>query len=265
MSPTPDCCYSTELRKGRGAVAETLTLLDCWVPGMSSAQLTARALEQGVFGGSSAKRTADLVSRVFARRYLAQDTEPARNLRYLLKLGVDHAILKQLMLIYTARRNLALKDFLAEVYWPAYGAGAQVLSSTDAVAFLKRATVAGRISQPWSESMTRHIAGDLLSTLADFGFLEDVKKIARPIRSCRLLPQTALFLACEVHFQGFSDNSILESPDWKLFGLTREDVVQQLDRLAHAGHFIVQYAGDLLRLSWTHQTMEECLDAIAGK
>ncbi len=265
MSPNPGRSYSTELRKGRGAVAETLTLLDCWAPGMSSVQLIARAVEQGVFGRSSATRTADLVSVVFARRYLANHAEPARFLKYLLERAADHALLKQLMLIYTARRNPVLADFIAEVYWPAYGAGAAILTSVDADAFLRRATVSGRISQPWSETMTKHVAGDLLSTMADFGFLEDIKKTLRPIRSYRLLPETALFLAHEVHFHGFSDNSILESPDWMLFGLAREDVVQQLDKLAHAGHFIFQYAGDLLRLSWKYRTMEECLDAIAGK
>lgn len=265
MSATPERTYSTELRKGRGAVAETLTLLDSWVPGMSSTQLVALAVEQGVFGGSSAKRAEDLVSVVFARRYLAKTAEPASTLKYLLDRGADRAVLKQLMLVYTARRNAVLADFITEVYWPAYGAGAEALTSSDAVAFLKRATVAGRISKPWSESITKHIASDLLSTLVDFGYLEDVKKTARPLRSYRLLPETALFLTHEIHFQGFSDNSILESPDWTLFGLTREDVVQQLDKLARGGHFIFQYSGELLRLSWKYRSMQECLDAIAGR
>jgi len=31
--------YTTELRKGRGAVAETLTLLGAWEPGMPSTEL----------------------------------------------------------------------------------------------------------------------------------------------------------------------------------------------------------------------------------
>lgn len=78
------------------------------------------------------------------------------------------------------------------------------------------------------------------------------------------MTETALFFAHEIHFKGFSDNSILEAPDWKLFGLAREDVVQQLDKAARGGHFILQYSGDLLRISWKYKTMEECLDAIAG-
>ena len=257
--------YSTELRKGRGAVAETLTLLGSWTPGMPSTALQALAVEQGIFGSSSAQRARDLVSVVFARRYLADGGEPATHLQYLLERGTDRAVLKQLMLVYTSRRNVMLRDFNAEVYWPAFAAGAAALSIDDADDFLKRAAADGRIARPWSEVMRKRIAGDLLSTLADFGLLEDLKRPIKPIRSYRLLPDTVLFLAHEIHFKGFSDNSILESPDWRLFGLAREDVVQQLDRVSRAGHYILQYSGDLLRISWRYQTMEECLDAIAGR
>jgi hypothetical protein len=59
-----------------------------------------------------------------------------------------------------------------------------------------------------------------------------------------------------------NDNSILEHPDWSLFGLDRTAVVRELRRAAE-GHYIVQYSGELLRLSWKHRTMEECLDGIA--
>jgi BrxA len=257
--------YSTELRKGRGAVAETLTLLGSWEPGMPSTELQALAVEQGIFGSSSAKRAQDLVSVVFARRYLADGGEPATYLKYLLECGADRAVLRQLMLVYTARRNPVLRDFISEVFWPAFAAGAEALRIGEAEGFLKRAAVDGRIARPWSEVMRKRIAGDLLSTLADFGLLEDLKRPTKPIRSYRLLPDTVLFLAHEIHLKGFSDNSILESPDWRLFGLAREDVVQQLDKVSRAGHYILQYSGDLLRISWRYQTMEECLDAIAGR
>jgi hypothetical protein len=107
------------------------------------------------------------------------------------------------------------------------------------------------------------VARYLTGTLADFGFLAEGRQTAKNLKPLRLLPGTGLYVAHEIHFQGFSDNSILESPDWKLFGLGREDVVREMDRLAANGHFIMQYSGELLRISWRYQTMEDCLDAIA--
>ena len=123
------------------------------------------------------------MSVVFARRYLVDGGEPGSHLKYLLERGADRAVLRQLMLVYTARRNPVLRDFISEVFWPAFAAGAEALRIGEAEGFLKRAAVDGRIARPWSEVMRKRIAGDLLSTLADFGLLEDLKRPTKPIRS----------------------------------------------------------------------------------
>ncbi|MEW8410578.1 MAG: DUF1819 family protein [Candidatus Thiodiazotropha sp.] len=257
--------YSTELSKGQGAIAETMTLLAHWKPGISSAELAQSVLQEGILARATARRVTDLVRSVFSRRYLVEEGRPAEYLKYLAERGVDSGVTRQIMLIYTARIHTVLRDFIAEVYWGRYSAGADSISRSDAEEFIKQAMADGRISPPWSETMQLRVAQYLTGTLADFGFVNDVKKKERPLRAYRLLTETALFLAHEIHFKGFSDNSILESPDWKLFGLAREEVVQQLDKVARGGHFILQYSGDLLRVSWKYQSMEECLDAIAGQ
>jgi len=256
--------YSTELSKGQGAITETLTLLEQWEPGMSSGELAQVILEQGVLARSTARRVNDLVKSVFSRRYLVDEGKPAAYLKYLAHHRADGALIRQIMLIYTSRIHTILRDFIAQVYWGRYSAGADTVSRSDAEEFIKQAMSDGRISPPWSETMQLRVAQYLTGTLADFGLVEDVKKKERPLRGYRLLPETTLFLAHEIHFKGFSDNSILESPDWKLFGLSRGEVVEQLDKVSRGGHFILQYSGDLLRISWKYQSMEECLGAIAG-
>lgn len=257
--------YSTELSKGQGAVAETFILLEYWQPGMTSGQLAQRVLEEGILARSTARRVNDLVKSVFGRRYLDDNGQPAMYLKRLVEARADPALIKQILLIYTARAHPILRDFIAEVYWARYAAGAETLDRAAAEEFIYRAQADGRIAPPWSPAMIERVAGYLTGTLADFGLLQDVKKSTRPLKSYRLLTDTILFLAHEIHFRGFGDTSILESPDWKLFGLTRGDVVQELERVARGRHFIVQYSGDLLRIAWQYHTMEECLDAIAGK
>jgi hypothetical protein len=257
--------YTTELSKGQGAVDETLSLLQMWEPGMIPDTLARKVVSEGALSRSTAVRTRDLVRRVFARRYLMNGGAAASYLKYLVNHGADRSVIKQLMLVYTSRLHVMLRDFIAEIYWNRYSAGAKRISRSDAEQFILQAQSDGRISPPWSETMRLRVARYLTGTLADFGLLEESKQGAKPVRPFRLLPGTALYISHEIHFKGFSDNSILESPDWKLFGLSRLDVVQELSALAASGHFIIQYAGDLLRISWRYQNMEECLDAIAGR
>jgi hypothetical protein len=257
--------YSTELSKGQGAVAETLTLLQLWQPGMSGPELADRALAEGVLGKSSARRVTDLARPVFARRYLVDAGRPAAWLKRLMEAGADAGLMRQLMLIYTARIHRILRDFIIQVYWPGYAAGADAISRSDAEEFIAQAIDDGRIAPPWSETIRIRVAQYLTGTLADFALVHDVKKKDRPLRPYRLLPEVALFLAHEVHFKGFSDDSILDSPDWALFGLARDDIAPQLEQVGRRGHFIAQYSGELLRISWKYKTMEEFLDAVTGR
>jgi hypothetical protein len=61
---------------------------------------------------------------------------------------------------------------------------------------------------------------------------------------------------------GVGDNALLTHADWKLFGLEREDVLDEIKRMSLKGLLIVQAAGDMIRISWKHQSMEALLDVI---
>ncbi|MFU7548274.1 DUF1819 domain-containing protein, partial [Pseudomonas paraeruginosa] len=85
---------------------------------------------------------------------------------------------------------------------------------------------------------------------ADYGMLERGPRSSRRILPFRISPAVAAFLAYELHFSGISDNALLIHDDWKLFGLAREDVLEEIKRLSLKGLLIVQAAGDVIRISW---------------
>jgi hypothetical protein len=111
--------------------------------------------------------------------------------------------------------------------------------------------------------MVVRVARYLVGTLADFGLLEEGRQSTREIRPFYIDDTLITYLAYVIHFDGYSDTSILEHPDWALFGLMREDVYRQLEQVSYDGHFIVQYSGELLRISWEYESLDECLHAIA--
>jgi hypothetical protein len=253
--------YTTELSKGQGAITETLTLLEHWEPGMGTNDLTEQVMEAGALGRSSAVRTRDLITRVFARRYLSDDGRPAQVLTFLQD-RVSLSTLKQFMLVYTARQHDILHDFVTEVYWPKYEAGADTVSRSDARSFIEEAHAMGVIEPGWSETMVVRVARYLVGTLADFGLLDEGRQSTREIRPFYIDDTLVTYLAYEIHFDDYSDTSILEHPDWRLFGLMRQDVYRKLEQVSYDGHFIVQYSGELLRISWEYESLDECLHAI---
>ena len=69
------------------------------------------------------------------------------------------------------------------------------------------------------------------------GNLERGKRYILPFSPSQL---TVSYLAHDIHFQGVSDNALVEHSDWKLFGLNGNDVVRELKNLALNGEIILQ-------------------------
>jgi hypothetical protein len=257
----PSVKYTTALCKGQGMIPETITLLREWSPGMSAVELNRLVRENGLIPKGTAGRIKDIVSRVFAPRFLAHEGQPARYLKPLVEGGYGADELSQLLLLYCARTYPELRDFITDTYWPRYAAGAGYLYRQDSDVFFRNAYESGKLPNKWTDESRTKIARYLLSALTDFKLIGHAVKDYREILSFRIHEFTTLYLAHELHFSGVADQFLLTHPDWQIFGLESYDVLQELRAVAKNGRFVVQHSGQILRISWGFNTMEEFLDA----
>lgn len=255
--------YTTQLQAGLGLVNETKALLELWSVGMPTSQLNQVALESGHFPKITARRLRNIISECFAPRYLVSSGAPARHLQKL-SVAVPTPDLIQLMLIFTCRANPILGDFVRDVYWMRYSGGYQEITNDDARAFVERGIDDGKTSKRWSESTVRRVSAYLTGCCADYGLLERGTKSKRRILSFRISSAVTAYLAHELHFKGLGDNAVLNHQDWQLFGMERDDVLEELKRLSLKGLVIIQAAGDVVRVSWKQQNMEELCDVLAA-
>lgn len=253
--------YTTQLQAGLGLVDESRTLLDLWSIGMSSTQLHQVALESGRFPTVTARRLRNIVVECFAPRYLVAEGAAAAHLKRLAG-TVATADLVQLMLIHTCRANPILGDFVRQVYWARYAGGYTQLSNDDARVFVERGIDDGKTIKRWSDTTVRRVSGYLTGCCADYGMLERGTRSSRRILPFRITSPVAAYLAYELHLSGVGDNALLTHPDWQLFGMTREDVLEEMKRLSLKGLLIIQVAGDVIRISWKQPSMEALCDVL---
>jgi hypothetical protein len=253
--------YTSQLGAGLGLVNETKTLLDLWSPGISAKQLHQVALESGRFPTVTARRLRNIVVECFAPRYLVAGGAPAAHLKRL-SATISTADLMQLMLVFTSRANPILGDFVRHVYWTRYAGGYTQITNEDARAFVERAIDDRMTTKRWSDSMVQNVSGYLTGCCADYGMLERGRRTSRCILPFRISPSVAAYLAHELHFSGVGDNALLTHEDWQLFGLAREDVLEEIKRLSLKGLLIVQAAGDVIRISWKQPDMEALCDVL---
>jgi hypothetical protein len=253
--------YTTRLSAGQSMIDETLIALDLWQEGMDAHSLMQSALETGRLPKMSARRLRNFVFECFKPRYLVNEATPARLLKTLQPVLTIKEF-EQLLFIYTCRANLILIDFVREVYWPAYASGRNEISNEEARMFIDQAISNNKTTTQWSENMVSRVAGYLTGTCAEFGLLEKGHKSVRRIVSYRLEQRVAAILVYELHFAGHGDNSLVSHCNWALFGLQPADVIDELKRLALKDWLILQAAGNVIRIGWKHDSMEEVIDAL---
>jgi hypothetical protein len=249
--------YNIDLCKGTGMIQETLLLLEKYSPDNSKDGFIKEVYDSNILVKSSEKRIKDIIHNVFYKRFVINDNYVPV---YLLKLhrcnvGLDQLI--QIMLIYIARSNRIFFDFVTDVYWIKSKENTLV-TSNEAKLFINEAIKDGRIALSWSDGTKKRVASYIVATLMDVKFL-DKKYNCIPVF---LTDKTANFIAHELHFKGCSDEAIATAEEWKLFGYIRYDVIRHFERLAAQGHFIFQNAGDLIKITWKYNNMEELIDAI---
>lgn len=257
--------YTTQLGAGLGMIQETYDLLRLWEPGDMPKQLSDKAIRTGVFSRATARRARNIVIEMFAPRFLADSGKSAAYLKCLIEPNIPADDLTQLFFLYTARAQLIFADFVTDIYWPRYNAGATRLGRVDAETFIHRALDNGRMQKRWTESMIRRVSGYLLGCCADFGLLSELGTSERAIKRFSIRANVALYLAHDLHFSGLTDFALTRHSDWRLFGFEAHEVVNQIKELAHDGHLIVQAAADLVHIAWKYRSMEECINAIAQR
>ncbi|MBV8228027.1 MAG: DUF1819 family protein [Verrucomicrobia bacterium] len=257
--------YTTQLQAGLGMIQETFDLLRLWQPGDTPKQLCDKAIGIGVFSRATARRVRNIVLEMFAPRFLADGGKSAAYLKRLIESNTAADDLTQLFFLYTTRAQLIFAEFLTDVYWPRYSAGATCLGRADAEAFIRRALDNGRMHKRWAESTVKRVASYLVGCCADFGLVSDSGRSDRAIRRFSIRPKVALYLAHDLHFSGLTDFALTRHSDWRVFGFEVHEVVNQIKGLAHDGHLIVQATSDLVHVAWKYRSMEECIDAIAQR
>lgn len=250
--------YNIDLCKGTGLIQETILLLNLYQYGMTKQEMTREAIASNVLVKASDKRIKDIVEIAFYKRFVNDDPFVPVNLQLLINKNLSLELVSQLFLIYTSRANLILLDFIIEIFWPIVSKGTKEFDFNYSRRFITDTIRQTDLIIGWSETTQKRVASYIISALVDFRFLDKERKV-KPVF---LHDLTANYLAHELHFKGLSDNAIVESKEWGLFGYSKFDTIKHLERLSFQGHFILQNSGEIIKINWTYKNMQELTNAI---
>lgn len=254
--------YTEALTRGGVLLDEMRTLLAAWQPGETAAGFGKRVRGEDILSKATARTISDYML-AFSRRFLNPDGTAARHLRRLLAGSVSRQVGDDVIWYYTARAEKLLWDFTTLCYWPAARLGRLTLSNDDVRSMLWEAELDGRL-RGWSPAVKHDMPARVLTALAEFGLLGPRKAGRREILPYRPMDGTVLYLAHLLHEDGVTDASLAQQATWALFGLEPADVWHRLQSLVPEGWFVLQRAGQVVRITWKYQTVAEVVDELAG-
>ena len=224
-----------------------------------------RVHEEGLLGNATAYRTRDVVTRVFAPRFLRPTNRPAQILKAVTESDLPVRTFNEMVFLFAARQDPLIYDFTVDVYWPAVRRGRTVLDTDQVLSFLSDAALDGRLKNIWSENVSVRIARCVLGMLRDIGFLRERSRSRREIVEYRMSDEGAAILARELSENGVTDSALSEHPDWTLFGMNSREVMARLNNFGEHRGLIVQQAGSVVSLTWCVNSMEELINVLSGK
>ena len=248
--------YNSNLLKGTGLIQEMLVLIEAYNQGESAQDFQKRVLEEGLLSKSTDNRTIDVVRNIFRTRFLDQKLDVTTYINTMRDEYVSMDVITQLFLVYTCRANPILADFISEVYYSHTKSGKPKITAEDPKVFIRSAIGDGRIQTSWSRSTIEKVSEHINACLIDFGLVDKSKHIL-PFRAIDL---TVNYLMHELHFQGYPDMDILHHRDWQIFDLDPSSLASIAERISFRGTFIFQFSGEILKIGWNYDNMEEFLE-----
>lgn len=246
--------YTIQLGKGCGLVEETLQLLSICEENTTKDSLALYVRERNLLSKCTDQRSMDIVRLVFYPRFLKRNPKVALWLKAIRERGLTLSQFKQLLMIYCARENAVMYDYITEHLNAFRDDNMAQLPANDIRNYVKRIIESGQAN--WSESIQKRNSSYIKAILVDFDFVNKRNDILH----YEIADFTVLYLMHELHFAGLSDIAIWNHEDWLLFGLDNYQVQQHIMELNIKGGYLAQCSGELMTISWNFNSMEAFID-----
>lgn len=119
------------------------------------------------------------------------------------------------LLLHVVRQDVLMYDFVQQVVVPRWQDGERILIRADVQRFLDRAQPNHPEIDGWSHATREKLAGNVLSTLRDYGLLKGTarKEIVEPIVPDTVAEHVVRLLRAE----GAGEDTLAAHPDWRVW------------------------------------------------
>ena len=236
-------------------IEETYKILEEWNFDWSVEENLGHAQQNNTVGAKSLNWMRDLRS-VIHRRYDPNTKD--KSLALLAKAHVSYEIWKPAQLWHMTRDEFLVRDFFTNWLFKEYEDGAYRLRTQDPYEYLQSLPDKGLVPKKWTDRTVQRVSGSLLRMAVDFGLMNGAT--VREFGSYHMPEESFLYLLHAMFEQLGNGRDVVQSPDWRLYLMSTEDVENEILRLHQFRQLRFERAGSLIELSLPHKTAAEYVE-----
>lgn len=252
--------YTSKIIKAGALIPDTKVLFANWELGISVKDNLDRIRRQNLLGKASRSRAEDVIA-IFRQRYL-QDPEVAPAIATLTKKEINGLTLDRILYFHSAKVDSLLFDVVVRVLMPKWTHGVLAVDTVELEKIICNWMEHGKTTSRWNDNTIKRVAQGLLATLRDFGILEGAVK--KRIAPGYLSVQAFAYIAFYLRRLQPSGSKLVDSEDWALFFMSRENVERYLVEAHQSALLEYHVAGSVSRLTFPAQSLEEYCNVLAS-
>lgn len=255
--------YSAALSSKAGLVDETFTALRFIANGKSEEALRVAFLEEDVLGKDTHENRRAIWTRL--RQRFLSDWDRAKTLAKIATIESNYDSARLFIYYEFCLSETILYDAVIEKVYVRYVNGFTGIEISDLQTWLDSSQNEHPEIKEWSPQTRKKVLSNILTVLRDYGLMSGVarKKFERVFVPTSLAGYVLYSL--KDHLVQFGPLTVINSPDWHLFWLDENDVVNLLKEMTHEGICNFQKQGEVMTLNLKWQNLEEYVEAITRK
>lgn len=232
-------------------IEETYLIFQSWDFALSKRENLQKVKESNPIGATSANWLRD-VAKVLNRRFDPNGRD--RPLVELARARSNRELWTPILLYHVTRDEYLLRHFLLDWLFTQYTSGTYRLRSEDLFPYLESIAKTGDASpEGWATPTLKRVAAGLLRMAVDFGLMNGT--VTREFVPYHLPEEAFLYLLHAMAEEKLNAGAIVNSPDWRMYLLSPEDVENEIFRLHQYRKLHYEVAGSLARLELPCRTL----------
>lgn len=225
-------------------------------------EISERVFEENIFDKTSMGRRKRIFSAIKQRFFINPEVN-TKILQRIINSNLNESIKNFIIYYYFSKSENVVYDITTKLLYAMLLEGKSIVAKKDIQTFLEEQAKTHKEIETWTESTRERVIEHYLAGMKDFGFLKG--RLKKQFDVPFIPTEVIMFILFEKLDKKINVKQILNSDDFKLFFLEKDDIIRYFEEGARMGYIRFNHAKEIYDLNSMGLTLEGYVDAITGK